>query len=207
MCDLRRLIIIGAGGHAKVCAEIAQLNGYKDIIYLDDNDNITNKNLLFGCVSGKVNDIDKFDGDIFVAIGDSVIREKLLNYITSKNRDVISLVHPSAVVSDYVTLGAGVVIMAGAVVNPSVVIEDGSIINTCSSIDHDCYIGSNSHVAVGAHICGTVTIGNKCWIGAGATVLNNVNITDNVTVGAGAVVLKDIFEQGTYVGVPVRKLV
>ncbi len=60
------------------------------------------------------------------------------------------------------------------------------------------------HVAVGAHLCGTVTIGNATWIGAGATVSNNVNICGECTIGAGAVVVKDITEPGTYIGVPAR---
>ena len=83
-------------------------------------------------------------------------------------------------------------------------IGQGCIINTASSVDHDCVLGDFVHVAVGAHLCGTVTIGNATWIGAGATVSNNVNICGECTIGAGAVVVKDITEPGTYIGVPAR---
>ena len=201
-----RLIILGAGGHAKVCAEIAQLTGYEEIIYLDDNDGLSGNDLLLGTVEGQTKDIDKLDGDVFVAIGNSAIRGTLLNELIATNRNVISLIHPNAVVSSYATLGKGVVVMAGAIVNPAAIVDDGSIINTCSSVDHDCHIGSFSHIAVGAHICGTVEIGKSCWIGAGAIITNNNNVTDNVVVGAGAVVTKDIKEPGTYVGVPAKRI-
>ena len=80
----------------------------------------------------------------------------------------------------------------------------GCIINTASSVDHDCVLSDFVHVAVGAHLCGTVTIGNATWIGAGATVSNNVNICGECTIGAGAVVVKDIIEPGTYIGVPAK---
>lgn len=200
------LIIVGAGGHARVCAEIAILNGYKEIIYLDDNQGLLGKEVFEGNVEGKIVDIDNFAGDVFVGIGDPIIRGNLLeDYINQKKRNVISLIHPSAVVSGTATLARGVVIMAGAVVTLCG-IDDGVIVNTCSSVDHDCSIHSNSHVAVGAHLCGNVEVGKNCWIGAGATIVNNVRITDNVTIGAGAVVLNDITEPGTYVGVPAKRI-
>lgn len=200
------LIMVGAGGHARVCAEIAILNGYKKIIYLDDNQDLIGNEVFEGIVEGKIEDIDSFDGDVFVGIGDPIIRGKLLeDYIYQKKRNVISLIHPSAVISETATLAKGVVIMAGAVVTLCG-IDVGVIVNTCSSVDHDCYIHSNSHVAVGAHLCGNVEVGKNCWIGAGATIVNNVNITDNVTIGAGAVVLNSITEPGTYVGVPAKRI-
>ena len=200
------LIIVGAGGHARVCAEIAILNGYENIIYLDDNEKLIGKDAYKGVVEGTIEEIDNYSGDVFVGIGDSIIRGKLLEeYINQKNRNVISLIHPSAVVSETAALAKGVVIMAGAVVTLCE-IDDGVIVNTCSSVDHDCYIHSNSHVAVGAHLCGNVKVGENCWIGAGATIVNNVNITDNVTIGAGADVLNDITEPGTYVGVPAKRI-
>ena len=72
-------------------------------------------------------------------------------------------------------------------------------------INFDCVVDDFAHVAVGAHLCGTVNVGESTWIGAGATVSNNVNVCENCMIGAGAVVIKDIEEEGTYIGVPVRK--
>ena len=96
--------------------------------------------------------------------------------------------------------------MAGAVINPGVGIGKGCIINTCSSVDHDCDVGDYVHIAVGSHLCGTVSVGDGTWIGAGATVINNVFICSDCMIGAGAVVVNDIQESGTYVGVPARRI-
>ncbi len=71
-------------------------------------------------------------------------------------------------------------------------------------VAHDCVIGDYCHVAVGAHLCGTVTVGNGTWIGAGATVCNNITICGGCIIGAGAVGVNNIDEPGTYIGVPAK---
>lgn len=192
-----KLTIIGASGHGKVVADIARLNGYNAIEFLDDDETLTT------CgdypVVGKT---DKaVDGDAFIAIGNADIRERL-----SSNRKLITLIHPNAVIADGVEIGEGTAVMAGAVINAGTVIGKGCIINTSSSIDHDCIIGDYVHVSVGSRLCGTVAVGDKTWIGAGATISNNVNICGNCMIGAGAVVIKDIEIQGTYVGVPAEMM-
>lgn len=192
-----KLTIIGASGHGKVVADIARLNGYDAIEFLDDDPSIST------CgeypVVGRT---DKtIDGDVFVAIGNADIRERL-----SRDRNLITLIHPKAVIADGVEIGEGTVVMAGVVINAGARIGKGCIINTASSIDHDCSIGDFCHISVGAHLCGTVVVGNKTWIGAGATVINNVNICGRCMIGAGAVVIKDIKIQGTYVGAPVKMI-
>ena len=195
---MNRLIIIGASGHGKVVADIAVLNGYKDIIFLDDDEDV--KECAGWPVIGKSNEAP--DGEVFVAVGNANTRQKLMGQY--EERELPVHIHPSAVIADDVKIGRGSVVMAGAVVNPGSVIGQGGIVNTTSSIDHDCILGDFVHVAVGAHLCGTVSIGNATWIGAGAIVSNNVNICRGCTIGAGAVVIKDIEATGTYVGVPAK---
>ena len=96
--------------------------------------------------------------------------------------------------------------MAGAVINCSTRIGRGCIINTSSSIDHDNDIGDYVHISPGAHLAGSVTVGELSWIGIGASVINNISITSDSIVGAGAVVVQNVTEQGTYVGVPARRI-
>lgn len=195
---MNRLIIIGASGHGKVVADIAKLNEYKDIAFLDDDENV--KECAGYPVIGKSNEAP--DGDIFVAIGNADVRKRLTKLYN--NRKQIVLIHPNAVIASDVKIGEGSVVMAGAVINPGVKIGKGCIVNTSSSIDHDCIVDDYVHIAVGAHLCGTVHIGEKTWIGAGATVSNNIDICDECMIGAGAVVINDIYKCGTYVGVPAR---
>ncbi len=200
----KQLVIIGAGGHGSVIADIARLNGYEHILFLDD----ACKERVDGYpVMGKVADFVRYtaDSDFFLAIGSNTTRRRLTEMLTGGGAHIRTLIHPSAVIGENVTVGKGSAIMAGAVVNPGTVIGEGVILNTCCSVDHDCRVDDFAHVSVGAHLCGTVTVGKGVLIGAGATVINNVSACDGVTVGAGAVVIQDITELGTYVGVPAKR--
>lgn len=197
---MNRLIIIGASGHGKVVADIAELNGYKDIVFLDDNERV--KECAGYPVIGKSDEAP--DGEVFVAIGNAIIRKSLMEMYKDRVQPV--LIHPNAVIAKKVTIGSGSVVMAGAIINPGAAIGQGVIINTGSSVDHDCNIGDYCHVSVGAHLCGAVFVGGKTWIGAGATVINNVSICENCIIGAGAIVVRGIFISGTYVGIPATKI-
>ncbi len=199
---MNRLIIIGASGHGKVVADIAKNNGYTDIVFLDDNSAIKNNGSY--SVIGTTKCIAELEGDVFVGIGNPSVRKRIMEELISMNRTIPTLVHPNAVIGEDVTIGIGSAVMAGAVINPSTKIGKGVILNTCSSVDHDGTINDYVHIAVGAHVCGTVTIGEETWIGAGATVSNNIDICSKCVIGAGAVVVKNIEESGTYVGVPAR---
>lgn len=197
---MNRLIIIGASGHGKVVADIATLNGYKDIVFLDNDPEI--KTCAGHPVLGPDTMTSELDGNVFVAVGNAEIRKKLMERDANRNFPV--LIHPSAVIAESAEVGAGSVVMAGAVINPGARIGKGCIINTSSSVDHDCMVGDYVHISVGAHLSGTVVVGTGTWIGTGAIVSNNISICGGCMIGAGAVVIKDINEPGTYVGVPAR---
>ncbi len=200
---MNKLVIIGASGHGKVIADIAENVGYSDIVFLDDSPHAVSCGSYN--VVGKCSDAATLaESDFVVAIGNAVIRKKIQTELSNAGLNIVSLIHPSAVVACTATIGEGTVVMAGAVVNPYAKIGRGCIVNTCASVDHDCVIGDFVHISVGAHVAGTVTVGDNTWIGIGASVSNNVSITGGCMIGAGAVVVKDINEPGTYVGVPAR---
>ena len=202
-----RIIFVGASGHGKVCAEIAGLNGYNDILFLDDNREL--KECAGYPVEGVKADFEKYVDDstyFFVSIGNGKTRKRIQEEIEAAKGNIATLIHPKSIVSKDVQIGIDSVIMAGAVINPGTVIGKGVIVNTSSSIDHDCTINSYSHIAVGSHICGFVHIGTNTWVGAGATISNHLSICDDCTIGAGALVIHDITSPDTYVGVPVKRI-
>ena len=200
---MKELIIIGASGHGKVVADIAKKNDYNSICFLDDNSSVSECDGYK--VIGKTSDFVNYDCDMFVAIGNAEIRQKIQQQLMAANKKIATLIHPQAVIGENVLIGLGTVVMAGAVINPSSTIGDGCIINTCASVDHDNCIGDFSHVSVGTHLAGTVTVGSNTWIGVGAVVSNNISICQNCMIGAGAVVVKNIEEEGTYIGVPAKR--
>ena len=198
-----KLTILGAAGHGRVVADIAELLGYAEIDFLDDNPQL--KFCGKYPVTGKTALAATLTHDLFVAIGDRELRARMLEELFAQGKSIPTLVHPKAVVAATVELGKGTVVMAGAVINPNVRVGRGCIVNTCASIDHDCVVGAYVHVAVGAHLCGAVTVGDLTLIGAGATVINNLDICQNCVIGGGAVVVRAISISGTYVGVPAHR--
>lgn len=201
----KRLVIIGASGHGKVIADIAvKRNQYEEILFLDDNTAI--KECGGFPVVGKSSDFLNYieDSDFVVGIGNAKIRNRITDMLNHKSATIATLIHPNSSIGQNVVIGQGTVVMAGAVINSDSKIGKSCIVNTCASVDHDCVVEDYVHVAVGAHVCGTVQIGHHTWIGAGATIINNLGICPECMIGAGTVVIRDIMEKGTYVGVPVR---
>ncbi len=202
-----KLIIIGASGHGKVVADIAiKMNEWQSIAFLDDDESI--KTSMGLEVIGRTADAITYkdEADFFVAIGSNATREKAQEKLIEQGLNVVSLIHPSAVIATDVEIGIGTCVMAGVVINSSTKIDKGCIINTSSSLDHDNLLNDYVHISPGVRTSGGVTIGKGTWLGIGSIVSNNVNICSGCKVGAGAVVVKDITEPGTYIGVPVRKI-
>lgn len=205
---MKRLLIIGASGHGKVVADIAMLNGYQEIAFLDDNPTI--KQCAGHSIIGKSIDAEKLNAsqvsDFFVAIGNNKIREQIYLKLYELGLNIVSLVHPNAIIASNVHIGNGTVIMAGVIINPESIIGKGCIINTGATIDHDDKISDFVHISVGAHLCGTVSVGKTTWVGTGTIICNNISVCSNSVLGAGTVVIENISKSGTYIGVPSRKV-
>lgn len=202
-----QLLIIGAGGHGRVVADIALKTGkWRQVGFLDDD--ATLKSPIGIKVIGRLNEVTKYGGDhdILVAIGNNQIRERVQSQLESAGFTLPTLIHPRAIIGERVEAGPGTVIMAGTVINCGSVIGKGCIVNTGATIDHDNRIADYVHISPGVHLAGTVAIGRRTWLGIGTAVSNNVKIIEDCVVGAGAVVVRDIIETGTYIGVPARKI-
>ncbi len=199
----QNVIIIGAGGHAKVVADIIVKSGDKVLGFLDDNSMLTE--VMGYPVLGRICDIDRYrDKAAFViGIGSNSVRAKLAQICKIK---WYTAIHPSAQIGMEVSVGCGTVVMANAVINSSAQIGRHCIINTGAVIEHDNKIADYVHASPGAVLCGTVSVGEFTHIGAGAVIRNNISIGSHTVIGAGAVVVKDIVQAGIYVGVPAKKL-
>lgn len=206
MCNQKsRLLIIGAGGHGRVAAEIAEaMTRYGEIAFLDDGiPSAAMRHPLLGDCSCAPHYADTHE--FFVAIGSNSVRQRITEGIHSFGGKIATLIHPTAIISPSAEIGCGSIAMPGAIVNANAKIGESTILNTHCSVDHDCCIDSFCHISVDAHLCGSVSLGRLCFIGAGAVIINNVDLCSGCTIGAGSVVLKDISLPGTYVGSPVRK--
>ena len=196
------IIIIGAGGHAKVVADIACKLGHNVLGFLDDNDSTPAKILGFDYL-GCIDKCTSFGSDVefVVGIGDNNTRQKIVNKYDLK---YAFLVHPSAQIGLEVSIGDGTVVMANAVVNSDTTVGKHCILNSGCIVEHDNVIADFVHLSPNATLCGRVSVGERTWIGAGATVKNGVAVCGDCVVGTGGVVVKNIVSSGTYIGIPVR---
>lgn len=201
---MRNLIIFGAGGHAKVIADIAMKNGYEIAGFLDDNDAIT-KVIGFKRL-GKISDCVKYKDthDFAIGIGNNSVRKNIFEKYSDLN--YVTLIHPTASIGLNTEIKRGTVVMPMTVVNACATVGEFCVINSGAVVEHDCVVGDFTLLAPNSTLCGCVKVGNEVWMGAGSSVNPVVKISDNVTVGSGAVVTKDITEPGTYVGVPIKKI-
>ena len=206
----KKVIIIGASGHARVIADIIKKSNDEIVGFLDDNAEIQGKTIFDGkIVLGDTSEefVRKYaDCYFIIGIGNNRVRK-----IISKKYPNIkwyTAIHPSAIIGSNVEIGEGSVLMGGTVINTETKIGKHCIINTCASLDHDNILENFVHISPGAHLAGTVKVMEGTWICAGVTVINNVTIGKNNVIGAGATVIKNIEEENsTYIGVPIKKLI
>ena len=193
---MTRLSIIGAGGHGKVVAEIAQTCGYVNITFLDQKwpEKTTNGAWPVVGASPAAEDL------VFCAVGNNATRRRL----SIASSPMPTLIHPTAVLSPSVSVAGGSVAMAGAIVNAGAKIGRGAILNTGCSIDHDSILGDFVHVSPGARLGGDVRVGDGTWLGIGAVVCEGVTIGANVVIAAGAAVVSDVADDTRVGGVPAR---
>ena len=196
----KKVIVIGAGGHGRVIADIIALSGDVVLGFLDDKYPSEFPNIT---ILGKLKDIDQYkqEASFIVGIGDNQTRKKIMESMNV----VYTAIHPTAVIASDVRIGEGTVVMANAVINTGSKIGKGVIVNTAATVDHDNILASYVHISPGAHLGGTVNIGSETWIGIGAIVSNNIDICERCVVGAESLVLKNIFQSGIYFGVPVTE--
>ena len=137
--------------------------------------------------------------------GDSP-RRRLFERACAQGLEPISAVHERATVSPHATLGRGVTILAGAIVNHGARLGDNVVVNTGAIVEHDCTVGAHSHIATGARLSGGVVVGEGAHVGVGASVKQGISIGAAAVVGVGAAVVHPVAAGVTVVGVPARPL-
>ena len=206
------LLILGAGGHAKVLAETALAQGgFSQIAFLDDQAcQQTGESTVLGWpVLGPLRlalepaMLQSFSAAL-VGIGDAAKRLHWLDQLAAIGYERPGLIHPTAWVSASASLGPGSVVFAQATVQAQAHLGTGVILNTGCSIDHDVHLADGVHICPGARLAGEVHVGARSWIGIGACVIQQVRIGSDVIVGAGAAVVQDLADGVTAVGIPAR---
>lgn len=204
------LLMLGAGGHARVLLDALQTMNVPVLGVTDPNSTMWGAKIMGVPVLGDDEQIANYSpGEVLLvmgmgSVGYSQARNKLFAAYKNQGYSFFSVVHPSACIAAGTRLGEGTQVMAGAVIQVGCVIGCNSIINTGTTVDHDCKIGDGVHIAPGVTISGSTAIGNHTFIGAGTTIIQGVKIGDSCLIGAGSVVLREIPTGSRAFGVPAR---
>ncbi|MDQ2787150.1 MAG: NeuD/PglB/VioB family sugar acetyltransferase [Chloroflexota bacterium] len=200
------VLILGAGGHAKVVADILCCQGTPVRGFLDDNPATWGATRLGLPVLGGIATYREYmPSGLILGIGDIAARRAVVERLGVGVHDLwCNAIHPHATVAHSARLGRGVAVMARGVVNPDAILGDHSVVNTGATVDHDCVIGAYAHIGPGAHLAGGIRVGIGALIGVGANITPWLTIGDDTVVGAGSVVVGDVPAHVTVKGIPAR---
>jgi sugar O-acyltransferase (sialic acid O-acetyltransferase NeuD family) len=195
---MKKIILIGGGGHCKSVIDVIEAEKKYSIIGIIDNLEHNKNDVLGYKVIGTDNNlaefVDRVDACI-VAIGQiksAMPRIVAFERINALNLDLATIIAPTAYISQHSRIGSGTIVMHGAFINSSVSVGQNCILNTGCLIEHDCFIGLHTHISTGAKVNGGAIIGNRCFVGSGAVLKNGVHIDDDVIIGAGVTVKTDV---------------
>lgn len=204
----KEVVLIGYSGHAFVVADILLKMEEKITFYCEKEEKKLNPYGL--SYLGY-----EYDGEVLkklqqyeyvLAVGNNKLRQELFTMLSENIHKPANTLHPAASISLKTSIGKGVMVGANSTINPMVNISDGVICNTGSIIEHECRIGSFSHIAPSATLLGNVKIGKRCLIGGNAVIKPGLTIGDDVTIGAGSVVIDNIPDGATVAGNPAQKI-
>jgi UDP-perosamine 4-acetyltransferase len=203
-----KIIMIGAGGHAKVLADAMRAAGLA-LTAVASPDQAAPRGALSGLPHMRGDDdvLALGAGDVVLvngvgSVGDATARRAVFERFHAAGFAFASVVHPAATIAPDVEIGEGAQLMAGVVVQTGARIGANTVINTGALVDHDCDVGAHVHIAPGACLAGDVTVGSSSHVGARAVVIQGKRIGDNTVVAAGAVVIADIPGGIKVAGVP-----
>ncbi len=210
---MEKVVIIGASGHGRVIGDILKKSGdYELIGYIDSYKDPGSKILDYE-VLGSEEILPKMFKESgvsqgIIGIGDNYTRQQMAHKIKKlvPEFEFINAIHPDSVISEYVTLGSGIAIMAGVVLNPGTIIRDHCIVNTKSSVGHDCTIRAFSSIAPGVTVGGHVSLGPLSSLAIGCVVRNNIDIGENTLIGAGSLVIRDFGDHIVAYGHPAKSM-
>lgn len=209
----KKLLLIGAGGHAKSVIDTAEQTGLYTIHGIIDLPYRIGEQVYGYSIIGSDTDLQAiYESGIthaFVGIGSILstqTRAKITMLLQSIGFYIPTIVDPSAIVSSRATLCDGVFVGKGVIINTDAFVGPMAILNSGCLIEHDCSIGQFSHIAPGVTLSGSVSIGEHTHIGTNSTIIQNVCVGNYCIVGAGSVVIKAIENNSKYIGNPARKI-
>jgi sugar O-acyltransferase (sialic acid O-acetyltransferase NeuD family) len=205
-----KVIVVGVGGHAKIVVDILEDMDSFEIIgvtAIDEKGGQFQGYPIIGDDSVLQQHFDQGVTNVAIGIGgftNNKLREQVYKFVKSIGFQVVSAIHPSAVISKSVKLGEGVTIFPGVVITTEAVIGNNCIIATSATIDHETIIGDHVLISAGVTIGANTIIKEGVLCALGAKVVSAVTLGKEVLVAAGAVVVNDVEDHARVFGVPAK---
>lgn len=203
-----RLVILGAGGHAKVLIELWRALGTHQLVGCL-SDGPAPAQLLGLPVLGGTGELERLRAEgieaACIAIGANAARQRLGQQAVALGFALPPALHPGAILSPSAAIGVGAQVLAGAIVAAEARIDPLALLNHGAILDHDGVLGPAAHAAPHSTMAGGVRVGARALLGVGAQVKPGVSIGDDAVVGVGAAVVADVAPGATVAGVPARE--
>ena len=196
---MKRLLIVGAGGHGRSVAEAVLAAGKYELVGFVDDAVPRLQHVwdlpVFGATADLARDREHADAAV-VAIGNNRLREALQHTLYAAGFALATVVHPQAMVSPRAVIGAGCAIMAGAIVGTGAQLGAGVIVNCGAVVDHHCRVEDFGHLGVNAAMSGGSVLGRSAWMQAGSVLGYGAMVDAWRVLGSGEAVNKSINRNG-----------
>ncbi len=196
---MKNLVLIGGGNQAHYTIDIVEKEGKYNIVGIIDSVHDIGSEVFGYKVIGRQDDIVNIIKGYsiecgVISIGDNWVRYKVSEQIYSQvnNFKFVNAIHPSVIIGNDVSIGKGVVAMAGCIFNPKSDIGNFCFFATGAQIEHDCIIQDYASVSAGSITGGHVNVGKFSAVTLGVTIFDRVKIGENTVVGSGSLVTKDL---------------
>ena len=193
-----KILLIGAGGHARSCIDVLEDENQFEIAGLiEKGESMFNESLGYPVI-GTDDDLKVLRQqykNALITVGQIKSpknRIKLYQLLKELDFTLPVIVSSRAYVSKHSQIGEGSIIMHGVIVNANAKIGNNCIVNNRALIEHDAVIGDHCHIATGAIINGEVSVENETFIGSGAVIKQAISVGKNCVIGAGVVLKSDI---------------
>ena len=208
---MKNIIVFGAGEFGTLIQNVMSYNRDFQIAAFGD-DNMDKSKITTG-------NVPLFNqGDLFqfakenkiqtaiVAIGNNRVRGVKYNLFKDAGFEMLSIVHPKALIDTKVVFGDNVIIEMGTAIHTHSKIGNNVFLGGDALIGHHNIIGNHVLVGGNASFGGAVVVEDYASVGVGSSIKPGVNIGKGAIVGVGAVVIKDVEPGTTVVGVPAKPI-
>ena len=200
------LIVIGAGGHSRSCIDTIEREGkYKigGLVGLSQQVGFSQFGYEVLATDSELDELARQFQYAFVALGQIHAPEpriRLYEESIAAGFVLPSIIAPSAYVSPHATVGAGTIVMQGAILNAGVVVGNNCIINTRAVLEHDSRISDHCHISTGAILNGDTSVGTGSFIGSAVVIKEGVSVGAGSLVGMGLALRHNLGDACKYVG-------